>query len=139
MSQLLLVGRYALFQLPELGIVGFAILVALRFEVVSPTWAGILFAAWVLKEIALFPFVRQAYEPSDPRAASKLVGALAVVTERLDPEGRVRIGPEHWRACVASGATAVESGARVCVKSVEGLTLHVELPETQREGAAEAP
>ena len=35
MSQLVVVGRYALFQLPELGIVGFAILAALRFALLD--------------------------------------------------------------------------------------------------------
>ena len=120
------VGRYTLFQLPEMTIVGIALVAGVEYEVVSPLWARILFAAWIVKEIALFPFVRAAYEPSDPNVASLLIGRFGIVTARLDPRGSVRIGSELWRACVDSSSDPVEEGCRVCVKSVEGLTLHVE-------------
>jgi membrane protein implicated in regulation of membrane protease activity len=109
-----------------MAIVVGAILAGVRFEIVSEAWAGILCGGWILKEIVLFPFVRSAYETSDPNATSNLIGKLAVVTKRLEPRGTVRLGPELWGARIAAGLEPVETGARVCVKSVEGLTLHVE-------------
>ncbi len=120
------VGRYTLFQLPEMAIVGVALVAGVQYEVVPAFWARILFGVWIVKEIALFPFVRAAYEPSDPNVSSMLVGRIGVVTARLDPRGSVRVGSELWRACIDSGCDPLDEGNEVCVKSVEGLTLHVE-------------
>jgi membrane protein implicated in regulation of membrane protease activity len=119
-------GRYALFQLPEL-IIGAAVLAVLVHEdVLTTRWGWLLFALWVLKEIVLFPFLRTAYEPSDPSPASKMIGKAAVVIARLDLQGTVRVGPELWGARLSPGSDPVEAGVEVCVKAVEGLTLHVE-------------
>ena len=57
--------------------------------------------------------------------AEALVGEAAVVTERCDPLGRVRIKGELWRARSAS-AEAIETGATVRVLALEDLTLVVE-------------
>jgi membrane-bound serine protease (ClpP class) len=54
-----------------------------------------------------------------------LIGEIAVVTERCDPIGRVKIGGELWRAKAAS-AEAIEAGAPVRVLAVEDLTLLIE-------------
>lgn len=121
------VGRYTLFQLPEMTIVGIALVLGVEYGVVSELWARVLFGVWILKEIALFPFVRAAYEPVDPNVASALIGRRGVVTRRLDPDGSVRIGPELWRARVDADRAPLDPGLEVCVKSVEGLTLHVDL------------
>jgi membrane protein implicated in regulation of membrane protease activity len=123
---LYVVGRYALFQLPELLIVCGALLVGAHYEVIPRMWGWILAGAWVAKEVALFPFVRTAYEPSDPNASSALLGKIAVVTVRLDPTGTVRIGPELWSARLDGELGPIDAGSRVCVKAVEGLTLRVE-------------
>ncbi len=120
------VGRYVLFQLPELAVIGFALIAAQHAGIVSTPWAWGLFAVWVLKEVVLFPFVRQAYEPSDPDVVGHLIGRLGVATTRLDPDGTVRLGPELWRARTTPDSSPVEIGGSVCVKSVEGLTLQVE-------------
>jgi membrane protein implicated in regulation of membrane protease activity len=119
------VARYTLFQLPELLLVVIALTALVGLGVVSRDVAWLRGGLWVVKEIVLFPFVRRAYEPSDPSATTSLVGANAIVTERLDPTGRVRIGPETWVAKLPVASEPVEVGATVGVKSVEGLTLHV--------------
>ena len=119
-------ARYALFQLPELTIGGVALVVLVGENVLTARWGWLLFALWLLKEIVLYPFLRKAYEPSDPSAASKMVGKVAVVIERLDPRGTVRVGPELWGARLSPGTDPLEQGVEVCVKAVEGLTLHVE-------------
>jgi membrane-bound serine protease (ClpP class) len=51
-----------------------------------------------------------------------LLGARAIVTERLAPRGWVRIGDERWQA--RSDGVA-ETGVEVVVTGVEGLTLRV--------------
>ena len=125
-ATLSVVGRYALFQLPELGVVGGALAVAVDAGLLEASWAWAVAGAWVVKEVALFPFVRSAYEPSNPNAASALVGRVAIVTQRLDPRGTVKLGPELWSARLDGELDPVDAGSSVCVKAVEGLTLRVE-------------
>jgi membrane protein implicated in regulation of membrane protease activity len=119
-------ARYALFQLPELLIAGGVLFALVRTELLSAGWGWALLVTWLLKEAALFPVLRRAYEPSDGSGTARLVGATAIAIGRLDPRGNVRIGSELWSARIASGSKPVEPGTRVCVKAVEGLTLHVE-------------
>ena len=57
--------------------------------------------------------------------AEALVGEVAVVTERCDPLGHVKIKGELWRAKAAS-AQAIEVGATVRILAVEDLTLVVD-------------
>jgi membrane-bound serine protease (ClpP class) len=57
--------------------------------------------------------------------AEALVGESAVVTDRCDPLGRVRIAGELWRARAADSAP-IEPGATVRVLAVEDLTVLVE-------------
>jgi membrane-bound serine protease (ClpP class) len=63
--------------------------------------------------------------------AEGLVGEAAEVFQALDPEGRVRLRGEIWRARSSAPAAA---GERVRVTGVNGLTLEVE-----REGERAAP
>ena len=48
----------------------------------------------------------------------------------LTVDRTVRIGPELWTAHLEAGSDPAEVGTTVCVKSVEGLTLHVALEGT---------
>ena len=54
--------------------------------------------------------------------AEAMAGETAVVVERCDPEGTVRVRGEIWRARCEAGATP---GERVRIASVDGLTLEV--------------
>lgn len=54
-----------------------------------------------------------------------LIGESAVVTERCDPDGRVKIKGELWRAR-ATTAEPIDAGTSVQVLAVEDLTLLVE-------------
>ena len=120
--------RYSLFQLPELAAGVLALFVLVRLDLISPTGGWILLGLWFVKEVALFPLVRRAYEHADPSATASLIGRPAVVTKRLDLRGTVRVGPELWWARLPAGAQPVEEGAEVTIKGVEGLTLQVESP-----------
>ena len=92
----------------------------------SPRLAILLFALWVIKDFALYPVLRIAYEDGSPNATDSLVGALGTARERLDPSGYVRVGSELWRAELVADDTCVESGEPVRVREVRGLTLLVE-------------
>ena len=52
-----------------------------------------------------------------------LVGKIGVAASDLWPEGQVRIGGEIWRARCAGGC---DSGTRIVVRGVDGLTLVVD-------------
>src|SRR5262245_37691100 len=55
--------------------------------------------------------------------AEGLIGSSAEVIEACDPEGRVRLRGEIWRARCPARA---EVGERVTVTAVDGLTLEVQ-------------
>ncbi len=116
--------RYWLFQLPGALAVTALLVLLVHWWDLSPRLAVAFLVIWVLKDLALYPFVRKAYEPRSGGGADALLGAIASARDRLDPEGYVRVGHELWRARARGGA--VEKGASVRVVEVRGLTLVVE-------------
>jgi membrane protein implicated in regulation of membrane protease activity len=122
------VGKYALLQLPGFLLVALLLAGAVRWWGISTHVALCLLALWVLKDIALFPLLRVAYEPSGGQGgAEALVGARGVAKGPLAPTGYVLVGAEHWRAELASGdGETIPSGAPVRVRAVRGLTLIVD-------------
>ncbi|WP_440997029.1 NfeD family protein [Arhodomonas sp. SL1] len=119
-----LVARYALIQLPELGLVAIGLLVAVRAGWLAPPTAGLIAAGWLVKDAVLYPLYRHALHDDVPTGAAALVGREGVAVGRLDPEGWVRIAGERWRAR-AEGDAAVEPGAAVVVIAAAGLRLTV--------------
>ncbi len=121
-----MVARYAAFQLPELALVTLCGLAANYYWGV-PAWVvGALVTVWILKDVAMFPLVRVAYEPHDRGGTKDLIDAVGIAQDDLEPAGYVRLRHELWRAERASGADAVATGDPVRVCEVEGLTLRVE-------------
>jgi membrane-bound serine protease (ClpP class) len=97
--------------------------VALLFLLPHP-WNGVGFAAAMMWEIVGILFGLWWSQQDEPVVgANTLVGLRAVVVEACEPRGRVKIRGETWQA---RSGIAVEPGARVRVRSVDGLTLHVE-------------
>jgi membrane-bound serine protease (ClpP class) len=56
----------------------------------------------------------------------ELIGSTGEVREPLDPEGQIFINGALWKARLDDGASRVDAGNRVRVKSVDGLELVVE-------------
>jgi membrane protein implicated in regulation of membrane protease activity len=83
--------------------------------------AGVV--VFVAKDLAMYRLVRDTLRSPPPA----LVGARGRVVERLAPRGWVRVAGELWRA-EARGA-AIDAGADVIVRGVQGLTLRVEAAE----------
>jgi membrane protein implicated in regulation of membrane protease activity len=119
-------AKYVLLELPGWLIAAVVLSLGIRYWELSPRLAIVLFALWVIKDFALYPVLRIAYEDGSPNATDALVDALGTARERLDPTGYVRVGSELWRAELIAGSDAVESGDAVRVRAVRGLTLEVE-------------
>jgi membrane protein implicated in regulation of membrane protease activity len=128
--------KYALIQLPSAAVV-LLLLVLLRHWFQLPLWLlWTLFAAWVAKDVLLYPVVRQAYEPGGATPGGSLIGARGTAAQRLAPEGYIRVRGELWRAEVRTGS--VEAGAPVRIIGLHGLTLQVE-PADREEGPPAGP
>ena len=126
------IGKYILFQLPELSVVC-VLAIGARSWVGLPDWAAAgIIALWVIKDVVMFPFVRIAYQPGSEGGATRMVGARGTAQDALQPSGYVRISAELWRAELQPGSAPVEPGDRVRVLSVHGLTLVVE-PDDREE------
>jgi len=120
--------RYVLYQIPG-WILSILLLAALNEWVSLPLWAAaLLFAAWVVKDFAIYPFVRIGYE-REKTGIEKLIGAPAVVKHRLDPQGFVEVGGELWKAEAPSSQAPLERGRRVRILGEEGMTLLVAAEE----------
>jgi len=70
--------------------------------------------------------VGSAYGPGPPHGTEALIGRLAVVVEACAPDGRVRVGPEHWAARPAREGESLAVDEPVRVVAVDGYTLRVE-------------
>jgi len=125
------IGKYILFQLPELSVVC-VLAIGARSWVGLPDWAAAgIIALWVIKDVVLFPFVRIAYQPSSEGGATRMVGARGTAQDALQPSGYVRISAELWRAELEPGSPPLKRGDRVRVLGIRGLTLLVEPDESE--------
>jgi membrane protein implicated in regulation of membrane protease activity len=118
-------ARYLFAQVPGWVIVAIGAVVASAYGA-EPRLAWTIAAAWIVKDLIAYPFVRRAYERSRS-ATEALVGSVGVVRNPLAPSGWVTIRGEVWRAELDTGAASepVPAGRKVRVESVEGRTLRV--------------
>lgn len=118
--------KYALLQVPGIAMVVVAVILA-RHWLDLPTWIAVVaISTWVVKDIALFPFVWRAYDKTRPGDPYSMIGARGIAQERLAPSGYVLVGRELWRAEMMEPGSAVEKGEAVRVREIKGLTLMVE-------------
>lgn len=91
-----------------------------------PGWgAAALLIAWVLKDAALYPWLRTAYEPNSRRAIDRMIGLVGVTVEPLTPRGYVRVRGELWQAEPVDVDVTIESGHAVTVEAIRANTLVV--------------
>jgi membrane-bound serine protease (ClpP class) len=94
------------------------------FFVLPHPWNGLGLAAGLLWEIAGNVYgLRWSQRAAPLVGTDALVGVDAIVVIACAPRGRVKVGGETWQA---RSQIAVKPGQSVCVRAVEGLTLHVE-------------
>jgi membrane-bound serine protease (ClpP class) len=96
---------------------------------VLPPWLGLVaVVTGIVVEVAEVGFwIRFLRRYRVSTGAEGLVGAAAEVVETCDPEGRVRLRGEIWRARAPLSTPAL-IGQRVEVTGVDGLTLEVGEP-----------
>lgn len=117
--------RYVLLGLLELVVVMLLLVLAQRW-LGMPAWLfwG-LTAGWIVKDVALFPFVWRAYDQDAPSLAGDMRGGCGTVKKKLDPAGYVQVRGELWRALREGDGPPIEAGRRVRIHRREGLTLYV--------------
>jgi membrane-bound serine protease (ClpP class) len=98
--------------------------IALAIFVLPPALGALAIAAGIAIEVGeLYFWIRFLRRYRVQTGAEGLLGAGAEVVEHCDPNGRVRLRGEIWRARASSSAAI---GQRVRVTGVDGLTLEVE-------------
>ena len=124
--------KYLLFQVPEWAFLGL-MLFWLWGWFALPLWVCLgLFGVWVAKDLAIYPFLRAAYNADIKTGPEKLIGARGIAQERLDPCGYAKVSGELWRVRVESGHGPILPGSLIRVRESQGLTLLVVLdPEKQ--------
>ncbi len=118
--------RYTLFQIPDLILLGLGVAAAVRWWNLPVFAAYGLLAAWVAKDVMMYPILRVAYEGGGSTGVEAIYGALGVVTQSLVPSGYVRLGSERWKAKLVCGSESVSVGSAIRVVELRGLTLIVE-------------
>jgi membrane protein implicated in regulation of membrane protease activity len=120
-----IVLRYMLLQLPGLAFLVVLLILIRRWVALSAWFTGGVIALWILKDLILFPFVWRAYDWEAHERAHPMIGLRGYASDRLDPEGYIRVRGELWRAKLEKGAVAVEKGQPIRIQGVRGLTLIV--------------
>ena len=120
-----IVLRYALFQIPDIGILALILFVVHQWVDLS-LWLVIgIVSLWMVKYVIVFSFVWRAYDKPRPGDIKSLIGTEGIAEERLDPSGYIRVHGELWRAEVIEKAIPVEKGQTVQIERASGLTLLV--------------
>lgn len=120
------VARYTLFQIPDLILLSLGLAAAVRWWSLPVLAAYGLVAAWIAKDVILYPILRVAYEAGGSSGVDGIHGALGVVTQPLVPSGYVRLGSELWKAELVCGSGTAPVGSEIRVVDSRGLTLIVE-------------
>ncbi len=123
--------RYAMFQIPGTIAVGIAVYWGSATGWISGTTAVVAFTLWILKDAALYPMTRSAYE-AKTAPPGRPVGKVGVVRQELHPEGTIRVQGAIWNAKASADRGPIGSGVKVRVVDAEGLLLIVE-PEDRND------
>ena len=130
--------RYVLYQIPGwiLAIIGAGLLHHLVG--LSTSWGIMLVGSWVIKDAALYPFLRTSYNPDSPSPIEKLVGLQGIAAEPLAPKGYINVRGELWLAEAYPRGTTIEQSRPVIVDSFKGRLLLVR-PATTPQSAIASP
>ena len=121
--------RYALFQIPGLTLTGIVLGTAVSWWELPVGAAAGLFLLWVIKDFAMYPFVKAGYQAGGKTALEELVGRQGVVRQELAPEGIVQVGNELWMARTLDAEIVIGVGRRVHVEAIDGMTVVVRAAE----------
>lgn len=120
-----IVLKYFLLQVPGLIVLA-AILYMVRQWFSLPAYlVWITLIIWVVKDVALFPFLWRYYDSKQIPDRFEMVGRQGTALNNLNPEGYVRISGERWMAINSDADATVLAGDRIVVKAIKGLKLTV--------------
>lgn len=117
-------AKYLAYQVPGWILLILALMVMRELFGLSAVVTAGLFAAWVVKDLLLFPLLRAAYETGPP-VIERLIGEAGTAVEDLAPAGYVRVRGELWRAEVPDSDEPIAAGRPVTVSGVRGSILQV--------------
>lgn len=117
--------RYALLQLPALGLLGTGLLLLQRWWTLPDVIFWLIIVGWLLKDALLYPFVWSAYDPDPRPRGNSLIGKIGRVVREPGHFTLIEIQGELWRARPVEAGTTLRTGRRVQVLAMEGLTLVV--------------
>ena len=101
------------------------LLVLRHHQMISSLGAAICFAAWVVKDWILYPWLRSAYEVSSRTGSKALIGCKGVTESHLAPEGFVRVRGELWRAVATPCDRKISTGIKVEIVDADGMKVFV--------------
>jgi membrane protein implicated in regulation of membrane protease activity len=128
-------GSYLLLQVPDLLLAGLVLWLLYEWRGLPPKWAIVLFVLWLVKDLSMYPLLRDVFVPSRT-GPEGLIGARAIVRTALAPVGQVQLHGELWRGEALNAPTALMPGTAVIVRATRGLTLLVEAEEPRTETEA---
>jgi len=130
--------RYLRFQIPQWFVLALFLWLLVDRAAV-PVWASeAFFVFWVVKDFAIYPWVRRGYETNVKTGTDELVGAKGVAQEPLNPEGYVKIKGELWKARAEPPDRIITPQTAVKVRSAAGMTLIVEPEDCFRQKSRRA-
>jgi membrane protein implicated in regulation of membrane protease activity len=119
--------RYALLQLPALGLLSVGLLFLHQFWALPKWLPWLVLGGWLLKDTLMYPLVWRAYDPDPKPQGNSLLGEQGRVVRITDSGTMIEIHGELWRARPDDADTALAIGTRVRVLAMDGLTLVVEV------------
>jgi len=117
--------RYTLLQIPGWLLVGFLLWWAHGRGWIGIPLAAVILAAWIGKDVVLYPLCKKAFQKGPAIGPRALVGRHAETVTDLAPTGQVRLDGELWTARPRDG-NPVSAGRRIVVLDSDGLILLVE-------------
>ena len=118
-------ARYLRFQAPGVFVLAATLSAAVRYDLVDAPMAGGLLVLWIAKDLAIYPLLKRAYEPSGHGYPSRLVGTRARAREDLAPRGYVVVAGELWRAEARGDDGPIRAGDTVEITGAVGTRLLV--------------
>lgn len=118
--------RYALLQIPHAALIGLLLFLLVAMEWMDPMPAIALWSLWIIKDMALYPLTRKAYEIDAKTGLEALCGASGIATEEIGPTGFIRIKGEIWKATLhPDSKQSVKKGEEVLVVDCKERLLRV--------------
>lgn len=118
-------ARYIRFQVPGVVVLGAALIAAVRYDLVALPMAVGLLLLWIAKDLALYPLLKRAYEPSGRGYPSRLIGSCGRAREDLTPQGYVFVAGELWRAEAEDAEPPIRAGEAIMVTGAVGTRVRV--------------